>query len=62
MEGNDVSQGQKQRLLIVRAIYKNPVFRERNGEKISLIPVVDGQNVKSYMVDIQLPNHNIYDS
>ncbi|MFR8656987.1 MAG: HlyD family secretion protein [Bacteroides caccae] len=25
-------------------------------KNISLIPVVDGQNVKSYMVDIQLPN------
>lgn len=25
-------------------------------ENISLIPVVDGQNVKSYMVDIELPN------
>ncbi len=25
-------------------------------ENISLIPVVDGQNVKSYVVDIQLPN------
>lgn len=31
---------------IVKGIVKN----------ISLIPVVDGQNVKSYMVDIQLPN------
>lgn len=25
-------------------------------ENISLIPVVDGQNVKSYVVDIQFPN------
>ena len=26
MEGNGVSQGQKQRLLIARAVYKNPAF------------------------------------
>ena len=25
-------------------------------ENISLIPIVDGQNAKSYMVDIELPN------
>lgn len=26
MEGNGISQGQKQRLLIARAVYKNPEF------------------------------------
>jgi ATP-binding cassette subfamily B protein len=49
MEGNGISQGQKQRILIARAVYKNPQFLFFDEATNSL----DANNEKQIMKNLQ---------